>query len=65
MLNAKDARALASILREADVYEEVAPLLNKRFPTVDWEDLIKLDCPKCGKRSRLVGVSDCLHCVHD
>lgn len=62
MLNAKDVRILASIFRDADVFEEVRPFLLKRFPLVDWDDVIKLDCPKCGTRSRLVGKTDCLHC---
>lgn len=64
MLNAKDARKLAGCFRDADVFEELRPFLDRAFPAVDWLDLIKLDCPKCGTRSRLVDAAakNCLHC---
>lgn len=62
VLNAKDARKLAGVIRDADVFEEVRPFLLKAFPLVDWDYLIKVECPKCGRRSRLVGDVDCLHC---
>ena len=67
MLNAKDARKLAEAIRLADIFEEIRPFLNKAFPAVDWDDLIKVDCPKCGTRSRLVDptTGSCLHCSAD
>lgn len=65
MISAKDAQKLALVLRQADVFEETRPFLIKEFPLVDWDFLIKVECPKCGLRSRLVAAHDCLHCSGD
>ena len=64
-MTAKEALKFISIIRQADVFEEMEAGLNRQFPEIDWADLIKEACPNCKRRSRLVASSSCLYCSED